>query len=410
VQKRSRTVFVDVATGVVTAWLLTTTSRFSDPAGSPDTMRSGGWWRTRGEHTVPVWGPVSWWVVAAAVAVGIGLALRRSRPRIAYGIVVAATTGYLAAGGVLPIALVAPALCLWTLASTFPARIWIRWALLVVPMLWAGHLRQSWWGLTDPSAWFALIAGVMIILVAPLIALARREHQASTERVRAEELRRAAYEERLRLARDIHDVVGHSLSMISLQSGVALHLLDRDPGQARASLEAIRSGSRDALAELRRTLGVFRASASSDLLAPAPGLEALPGLVDGATAAGRTVRLHVPSTPDWAAPVSEVVQQAAHRIAQESVTNFVRHTRTGTLDLSVDVDADTLLLSAVNDGPVPVADQTRHDGQGLHSITERVAALGGEATIGPGPDGGWSVRVRLPLDGGPSQDNTEEHT
>src|SRR5690606_7160795 len=117
-------------------------------------------------------------------------------------------------------------------------------------------------------------------------ALARREHHASTERVRAEELRRAAYEERLRLARDIHDVVGHSLSMISLQSGVALHLLDRDPGQARTSLEAIRSGSRDALAELRRTLGVFRASASSDLLAPAPGLEALPGLVEGATAAG----------------------------------------------------------------------------------------------------------------------------
>lgn len=397
----ARRAVVDALTGVAVGCVLLMAGRMAAGAGSgpPD------WWRSRagrgGPDWRPDWAPLEWPVVLAALTVTVGLALRRSRPRTAYGVVVAGTTVFLAAGGPVPPALVAPALCLWTLARLSPVRSWARWALLAIPMLWAPHVREPWLGLDDPSAWLGLVVSLWLLLVVPLVAFARREHHASLARVRAEELHRAAYEERLRVARDIHDVVGHSLSMISLQSGVALHLLDRDPAQARASLEAIRTGSKEALTELRRTLGVFRSSASSELLAPPPGLDALPGLVDGAAAARRTVRLQVPEAPDWAAAVSDVVQQAAYRIAQESVTNFVRHTRTGTLDLTIAVEEGNLMLSAVDDGPVTAPPAPHGDGQGLRSITERVSALGGESRIGPSGGLGWGVHVRLPLDPAP---------
>lgn len=397
-----RTLAVDALTGVGVGLLLMIGN------GVVTDHRSERNWRgPLSEHAEPDWdrlpfGSLQWPLVTATVlTVAVGLALRRHRPRTAYVVVVVGTAGYLATGGPVPLALVAPALCLWSIARSTSVGTWVRWALLALPMLWAAHLTEPWWGLADPSAWMSLAVGVWLILAVPLVAFARREHQASRARLRAEELQRVAYEERLRLARDIHDVVGHSLSMISLQSGVALHLLDRDPAQARASLEAIRTGSKEALTELRRTLGVFRSSASDELLAPAPGLDALGGLVDGAAAAGRTVRLHLPATPGWAESVSEVVQQTAYRIAQESVTNFVRHTRTGTLDLTVACGDDGLVLTAVDDSRTP-PDAESDDGQGLRSIAERVAALGGEARIGPEPanadqPGGWGVRVRLPL-------------
>jgi signal transduction histidine kinase len=216
------------------------------------------------------------------------------------------------------------------------------------------------------------------------------------ERTREEEARRRASEERMRIARELHDVLAHSISVINVQAGVALHLLDRQPERARPALVAITEASRDALRDLRATLGVLRGLDDEEPRAPAPTLARLDDLVTQASAAGAHVRVNVTGGPR---PLPPDVDLAAYRIAQESLTNVARHARPPTATLSIAYGLDELVLEVEDEGGGTPDARAVRSGHGLIGMRERAASAGGELEAGPRPQGGFRVRVRLPLDG-----------
>jgi signal transduction histidine kinase len=208
------------------------------------------------------------------------------------------------------------------------------------------------------------------------------------ERTREEEARRRLAEERLQIARDVHDVVGHSLATIALQAGVAEHLLDGREPQARESMATIRRLSRQALGEVGAMLGVLRADGTAER-APTPDLQHVARLVEDMRAAG--LEIHLELDP---APVPETVGGAAYRIVQESLTNVVRH---------AGPDAAARVTVAANNGSleVEITDDgkgatTTPEGNGLTGMRERAAALGGTFEVGRAPQGGFRVRAVLP--------------
>lgn len=239
------------------------------------------------------------------------------------------------------------------------------------------------------AAWLIVLAGVGEGI------RVRRVRVLDAARAREEEARRRASEERLRIARELHDVLAHNISLINVQAGVALHLMEEQPAQARTALTAIKAASKDALGELRSVLDVLRQVDEGPPRAPTAGLEDLDRLVSGATAAGIDVRVVTEGTPR---PLPPSVDLAAFRIVQEALTNVTRHagqaTATisltyGDADLTVQVDDDGRGRSSVNG--------TSAGGNGIPGMKERAAALGGRLDAGPKPDGGFRVRSSLPL-------------
>ncbi|BBH71742.1 two-component sensor histidine kinase [Actinoplanes sp. OR16] len=198
------------------------------------------------------------------------------------------------------------------------------------------------------------------------------------EASRESEAQRRAAEERLRIARDLHDVLGHQLSLISVQAGAALHT--REPAEAFAALREIRTASTEALREMR---SVLRATDQ-------PGLAALPELFDRMTTAGLPVRATVDP-----APAPAVIEQAAYRIVQEALTNAMRHAVSASrVDVDIHQDGDQLVLTIANDGDQVVVGP---GGSGLPGMAARAAAAGGDCEAGPLPGGGFRVRASLPL-------------
>lgn len=207
----------------------------------------------------------------------------------------------------------------------------------------------------------------------------------------AEEDRLRAEEQRLSIAREVHDVVAHSLAMINVQAGVAAHVADRRPEEAKAALLAIKEASRSALADLRATLGVLR---SGDERAPTPGLGRLPDLVTAAAAAGITV-----VTDGDAGTLPAPIDSAAYRILQECLTNVVRHaTAADTVTVRMCRTEDDLEITVLDNGRAATR-AGRQGGNGLRGMAERAHALGGDVAAGPAPAGGFRVSARLPLTG-----------
>jgi signal transduction histidine kinase len=342
--------------------------------------------------------PVLGWVVVPIVVLVVGLAVRRVWPRAAFVAVVAGVGGYLAAGATFGLIFLAPALGVYAMAMTLPLRRWLPLTALLVPMIVAGHWRDAYFGLLDPTLYAGLVIGVALAVVPAMFALLRHSRRESERVAREQDRRRYAYEERMRIARDVHDVVGHSLSVITMQAGVALHVLDRRPDQVAESLEAIRTTSRQALAELRMTLEMFRDPEADGPRAPVPGLARLEELVGALRKAGRTVRVErVP--PQDSAPLPAAVDQAAFRIIQEGLTNIVRHAETATATVRVVREPGRLVVEVADDGPasaVPVA------GNGIRGMSERAWAVGGTVQITVRPAGGLLVRAVLPLGGNES--------
>lgn len=195
-----------------------------------------------------------------------------------------------------------------------------------------------------------------------------------------EALRRAA-EERLRIARELHDILAHQLSMITVQAGAALHT--REPDGAFEALRTIRAAGKEALREVRTVLGVLRDDE--------PSLAGLPALIGRTEAAGLPV--HVTGTPAETT-VPAAVQAAAYRIVQEALTNTIRHAGAGSAEVTLLVDGPDLLVTVTDDGPSTAAVA---EGNGLRGMTERATALGGDLRAGPRPGGGFQVRARIPL-------------
>jgi len=219
------------------------------------------------------------------------------------------------------------------------------------------------------------------------------------ERTREDEARRRAGEERIRIARELHDILAHRISMISVQSGVGAHLMDRDPDQARRALVAVNQASKEALQELRATLGLLRQVDAPEPRSPAPGLAQLEGVMASASAAGVEVRLDVSGRPR---DLPTGVDLAAYRIVQESLTNVIRHARAATARIAIAYRRTEVVIEVEDDGRgvdegegEPVAG----GGNGLIGMRERATALGGELEAGPLAGGGFRVLARLPLDG-----------
>jgi signal transduction histidine kinase len=233
------------------------------------------------------------------------------------------------------------------------------------------------------------LAGWMLLLgVAVEFVRVRREETAAALRSREEEALRKASEERERLARDVHDVLAHSLSVINIQAGVALHLLEERPEQARPALSVIKEVSKDALHELRSVLDQHSTRTAS----PSPSLSRLDDLVATAAAGGVQVQTEVCGSLDGLPPG---VDLAAFRILQEAVTNVIRHASSGTATLRVERAEHELTLQVDDNGPKqPTSDGT---GRGLLGMRERAAALAGSFEAGPRPEGGFRVLVHLPL-------------
>jgi signal transduction histidine kinase len=222
-----------------------------------------------------------------------------------------------------------------------------------------------------------------------------RERAAELERAREELARRAVVEERLRIARELHDVVAHSMSIIAVQSGVGAHVLDSQPEEARKALAAVEATSRQALAEMRRLLGVLRQEAEpSGSLTPSPGLAEVDALAADVARAGARVEVRIEGTrPEL--PLG--LDLSAYRIVQEALTNVVRHAGPATARVRIRYAPDTVDIEVVDDGHGTGAGSGRADGHGIAGMRERAALYGGSLDAGPLPDGGFRVAARLPV-------------
>jgi signal transduction histidine kinase len=211
--------------------------------------------------------------------------------------------------------------------------------------------------------------------------------------------RAAVADERTRIARELHDVVGHSVTVMMVQAGAARMLVESDPAGARERLLAVEESGREALAEMRRLLEVLRDDEEPGSLGPQPGVEDLDRLVADARAAGLRVELAVEGEP-VALPPGEAL--AAYRIVQEALTNARKHAGGGRVDVRVRYTPGTLELAVENEGDEPVADGWDAGGHGVIGMRERVGLYGGELDVGPRPDGGFAVRARLPIEARPA--------
>jgi signal transduction histidine kinase len=285
------------------------------------------------------------------------------------------------------------AFCLAGIRQQRPA-LWWMWALSLIP--WWLWLAADVPNLNGP-------AGATIIFTAVAVAVdsfgsrLRSQHALSvqTERTEAERAQRAVLEERTRIARELHDVVAHHMSLIAVRAETAPYRLTGLPEAARAEFGALSEVAREALTEMRRLLGVLRYDQPA-ALAPQPQLADLPALIDAARRAGVPVEMSAPPALDQ---VPAGVGVCAYRIVQESLSNAGQHAPGAAVAVSVGRDAGAVVLRVANGpgGPAGPSGSEHGPGYGLTGMRERVALLGGSLSAGPAPDGGFVVSAVLPV-------------
>jgi len=221
-----------------------------------------------------------------------------------------------------------------------------------------------------------------------------RERAETAEQTRAAEAQRAVAEERNRIARELHDVVAHSMSVMVVQAGAARRIVDRDPDQATEAIGAIEATGRQALTEMRRLLGVLRDDGAA-AMAPQPSLGGLEDLVDEVREAGLTVSIEVEGE---ARPLPAGIDLSAYRIVQEALTNALKHGGPETqVRIVIAYGDDEVSVEVLDDGRGAAAPLVDGGGHGLIGMRERAEVCGGHLTAGPRPGGGYAVRARLPL-------------
>ncbi|WP_080047103.1 sensor histidine kinase [[Actinomadura] parvosata] len=337
--------------------------------------------------------------LALITIAALSLAFRRSAP-LAAGIVAAACGVVYYAAHYPGVFAAAPALAsIYTLAvlGRRGDAIWLALG-LAVPVYGLMALSSD-----DPAAgnWMMLLSGWLVAMVvvgevtrgrrAYLHAVERRaeaeaERAREAERTREEAALRRAGEERLWIAQELHDSLTHSISVVNVQAALAMELLERRPERVKEALAAIRESGQEAMHELRATLGVLR---QSDPEGAEAGLSGLPRLVSRAEGAGLRVA-HTVSGDPYALPPE--VDRAAYRIAQEALTNVLRHAGAAAVTVAVAYDRAKVVLLVENDGEPGTAGP----GMGLIGMRERAVAVGGCLTAGPGEHGGFTVRAELP--------------
>ncbi|MFJ6199987.1 sensor histidine kinase [Micromonospora sp. NPDC092111] len=328
----------------------------------------------------------------ALVAVAaLALAVRRRWPLATLAATTSANTAYLLLGYPYGPILVALSVAVYTVAAYRPSRpATAACGGALALLLLSGLVGARQWGLLGVMPVAAWV--VVPFAVGTTVRLLRE----SATRTRADEARQLADAERLRVAREVHDVVGHGLAAIHMQAEIALHLLAKRPEQAGAALAAISRTSKEALDELRVTLTVVRRGEAGAGRTPVPGLDQLPALRDRMAGAGLPVAVEVTGEVRTL-PVA--VDLTAYRAVQESLTNVLRHAGRAAATVRVDYrpDAVTVEVTDTGRGPAPHP-PPGPGGHGLAGMRERVAVLGGSFRAGPGDGGGFRVSVTLPVE------------
>ena len=247
--------------------------------------------------------------------------------------------------------------------------------------------------------WGATAAAIGVAVRSHRSAVAAAEARAvQAEQTREEEAERRVTDERLRIARDLHDVVAHHISVVNVQAGVARHLLETRPEQARVALGLVREASRTVLSELAAVVGLLRSSDEGDApREPAPGMAQLDRLTASVRAAGLDLTSTVAGQTEELRPINDLT---AYRVVQEALTNALKY-GTGTAELTVEHDREEVRITVRNHigaaaGPVATDQVATGTGHGLIGMRERVAAVHGRLTAGPGTDGSFTVSAAIP--------------
>src|SRR6516165_9881924 len=338
-------------------------------------------------------------LVLLAFAAALGLVLRRVYPLAVFAIVVL-VTGFFGwvYGGYWPFAAL---LAFYSLAAHSPRRRAVVAGVAGLVLLASSIAHDIEW---QPVTWskVALFAGRLAPLVAAWVLgdnmRTRREYlrsledrAAQLEREQQANARRAAAEEQARIAREVHDVVAHNLSVIIVQSTAADSVFESQPEEAHRAVRTIEATARRALEELRRVLGVVRDGEQAVELAPQPGLAGIESLVENVRAAGLEVGVDVTGSPPELPPAFEL---SVYRIVQEALTNTLRHAHARQATVSLGFDREQLTVEIVDDGTSAPSNSA---GRGLVGMRERAAVFGGTVDAGPVAGGGFRVTARLPL-------------
>lgn len=344
--------------------------------------------------------PLNWFGYFLLVAGPVVLLLRRMYPYVVLLTVLAITAVYLSSGFAFR-----PIFVSLIVAFLTAAVVGSRWWTYPLPVL--GWVSVVWLvplirGADPPPTLVSTgIAAWLLVLLAAAEGIrqrravldARRQRRAAMAREARSEHERLATQARLSIARELHDVLAHSLSMINVQSSVALELLDDHPDRAGPALVAIKAASRQAISDVHSLVTALRAETGQPT-APTPGIADLDGLVGSARATGLTVTTAVQGEPR---PLPSVIDVAAARIVQESLTNVVRHSTAENAEVTVTYGATRLTIAVDNDGR-PLNASPSSGGSGITGMRERAKALGGDLSARRLPGGGFSVQASLPIE------------
>jgi signal transduction histidine kinase len=353
-------------------------------------------------------------VVVACLA----LAWRRRWPVAVLVVSTAAVTAWTLLGYVNGAALLAPAVALYAVATRVSVRRAIALGVATLAVLMTATAARNPFGHISGGGFYLIPA----LVAAPLfggIALVNRRAYAASIQARAEDAaQRRIDDERLRIARELHDVVAHTMATINVQAGAAIHVADERPGAAVDALRAIRGASKEGLRELRAILNVLRQADEADSTVPAPGLTQIDDLITSARSAGVATTLTVTGNRRRLPPE---VDLAAYRIVQESLTNVIRHAGPAAAAVSIGYTGTELRIEVADTGRGvtgtgstgggstgggSTGPESTGGGHGLAGMRERAASVGGSVDAGPGRGGGFLVVARLPLGGPPPAEGT----
>jgi signal transduction histidine kinase len=350
----------------------------------------------------PQAGVPAWAAVAASAVSALLVAVRRIRPAAVFAVVLAANTVAVVAG-VSGNPGVTVALALYTVAVVQPR----RWSLAALGTALALTLpAQAYAGLTShpapsrPVLEYEMAFTAVIIAACWVIGAMQRRYAAHSAE---EQARTAVTDERLRLARELHDIISNAMALITAKAAVTNYLMDSRPDDARAALAMIEETGRDALTEMRRLLGILRADLGSPQPAAAPGQQGAcstpaPGLAGVYALALQATAVGVPTTVDIRGErdLPEAMALSVYRIVQEAVTNVIRHAGPARCAVQVDLTGDHVIVDITDDGYPRPAAAGQAAGHGLIGMRERVSLFNGEFAAGPRPEGGFRVTARLP--------------
>lgn len=345
--------------------------------------------------------PPPWPLYLLVAAAGIALAWRRRWPVGVWAFTVVAVSVYSMLGYVYGAALIAPTIALYTAVSLGRTRrAVVLGAVSIVVLMAVGGLLGPFPPLGGPVN---VVPFEMLVAVGMGMATANRRRYIAeiqdraerAERTRDEEARRQVDSERLRIARELHDVVAHTMATINVQAAAAAHVLVDPPQEAAEAIAAIRAASKEGLRELRTILNVLRQADDMDPVQPTPGLDQLEVLVGTVRRAGLPTEVRVTGALPLLPPAVDV---AAYRIIQESLTNVLRHAGPAIATVELVVRDGRLCVHVGDTGVGAGRRLGAPPGHGLVGMRERAASVNGTLDAGPGPSGGFHVRASLPLD------------